>query len=169
MHPSIANLIRTTLYPRLVDHPLVHNYPEVEGMKTRLFWFDHDHSESSAERHESTSHTNDFEIEMVAALVHHLVRQSKYSSEDIAVLTPYLGQLNKLRNKLASSFEIVVGDRDQGELEKQGLKSDTEIPVYMSMAKKTNLSKAVRIATVDNFQVSAVELSMTSTILTYRD
>lgn len=37
MHPSIACLIRDTLYPDLVDDPSVHNHPAVEGMKNRLF------------------------------------------------------------------------------------------------------------------------------------
>ncbi len=157
MHPSIARLVRSTLYPGLIDHASVHHYPEVEGMRNRLFWLDHDHPESNAERQESTSHTNEFEVDIIVALVHHLVRQSKYSSEDIAVLTPYLGQLNKLRNMLASSFQIVVGDRDQAELEKEGMNPDTENTTQISVAKKTSLSKAVRIATVDNFQVSTVQ------------
>ena len=127
-------------------------------MRSRLFWLDHDHPESSAERRDSTSHTDEFEVEMIAALVHHLVRQSRYRSEDIAILTPYLGQLLKLRNKLGSSFEIVVGDRDQAELEKDGLKPESESTPQTLMARKTSLSKAVRIATVDNFQVSGIEI-----------
>jgi AAA domain/CCCH-type zinc finger len=159
MYPSIAQLIRRTLYPGLVDHQSVHDYPAVEGMRNRLFWLDHDHPESSAEQRDSTSHTNDFEVEMVAALVHHVVRQSKYSSEDIAVLTPYLGQLVKLRKRLANSFEIIVGDRDEAELEKEGLNTDVQSTIQTSMVQKTSLSKAVRLATVDNFQVSSVRLN----------
>jgi AAA domain/Zinc finger C-x8-C-x5-C-x3-H type (and similar) len=167
MHPSIAALVRNTLYPGLIDHESVSDHPEIEGMRARLFWFDHDHPESSAERQESTSHTNEFEVEMVAALVHHVVRQSRYRSEDIAVLTPYLGQLFKLRNKLASSFEIVVGDRDPAELDKEGLRPDMESARPASQAKKTNLSNAVRIATVDNFQVSGVYLLTETNKLIY--
>jgi AAA domain len=159
MYPSIAQLIIRTMYPGLIDHQSVHDYPAVEGMRNRLFWFDHDHPESSAEQRDSTSHTNDFEVEMVTALVHHVVRQSIYSSEDVAVLTPYLGQLVKLRKKMASSFEIVVGDRDEAELEKEGLNADAQNTMQTSMVQKTSLSKAVRLATVDNFQVSSVPLT----------
>lgn len=159
MHPSIAALVRRTLYPALIDHPSVKDYPEVEGMRNRLFWLEHDHPESATEAQESTSHTNDFEVQLVAALVHHLVRQSRYRSEDIAVLTPYLGQLHKLRNRLASSFEIVVGDRDQVDLDKEGLKSTIEATSQTSII-KTCLSNAVRIATVDNFQVSRMKTSI---------
>jgi AAA domain len=159
MHPSISRLIRNTIYPRLVDHDSVNEYPEVEGMRNRLFWLDHEHPENNTERQESTSHSNEFEVQMVAALVHHLVRQSRYHSEDIAVLTPYLGQLAKLRNKLASSFEIVVGDRDQEGLEKEGLEVGPQDHIQHSVVRKTSLSKAVRIASVDNFQVANVSYS----------
>jgi AAA domain len=159
MHRSIAQLIRGTLYPGLIDHQSVHDYPAVEGMRNRLFWFDHDYPESSVEKQDSTSHTNDFEVEMVTALVHHVVRQSVYSSEDVAVLTPYLGQLVKLRKKLASSFEIVVGDRDEADLEKEGLNADVQNTMQTLGVQKTSLSKAVRIATVDNFQVGSILLT----------
>lgn len=37
MYPSIAQLIRSTIYPKLQDHPSVSTYPEVDGMRERLF------------------------------------------------------------------------------------------------------------------------------------
>lgn len=86
------------------------DYPTVLGLRDQLFWPDHNDLESGVEREASSSYTNDFEVEKVTAQVHHLVRQSRYSREDVAVLTPYLGQFIKLRNKLASSFEIVLGE-----------------------------------------------------------
>ena len=63
---------------------------------------------------------------MIAALISHLVRQGTYRSEDIAVITLYPGQLQKIKKRLANSFEIVVRDRDQEELEAQGLQDDPE-------------------------------------------
>ncbi|KAA6410497.1 MAG: hypothetical protein FRX48_05919 [Lasallia pustulata] len=47
MHPSIAELVRSTLYPMLQDHPSVSTYPEVGGMRKRLFWLDHDENEDA--------------------------------------------------------------------------------------------------------------------------
>jgi hypothetical protein len=41
MHPSIAELVRIPLYPDLEDHPSVSEYPDVNGMRDRLYWFDH--------------------------------------------------------------------------------------------------------------------------------
>lgn len=61
---------------------------------------------------------------MTAALVSYLVRQGIYRNKDIAVLTPYLGQLQKLKQRLRSSFAIVVGDRDLEDMEAKGLEDD---------------------------------------------
>jgi len=101
MHPSISELIRKTLYPALEDHPSVCKYPEVDGMRKRLFWLDHEEKEDRSTNHElirSFSKSNSFEVEMVAAIVSHLVRQGTHSIADIVVLTPYLGQLKKSNN-----------------------------------------------------------------------
>ena len=156
MHPSIAELVRSTLYPNLQDHPSVSTHPEVDGMRKRLFWLDHNEKEDASPSNlaQSFSKTNTWEVEMTAALVSHLVRQGTYQSEDIAVLTPYLGQLQKLKQRLRSSFAIVVGDRDLEELETKGLEDDSgeETAATGSNIRKTTLLNALRIATVDNFQ-----------------
>lgn len=88
-------------------------------MKERLFWFHHEQLEAAAASHDplSTSHSNNFEIEMTTALVSHLVRQGEYSQGDIAVITPYLGQLYRLRRRMESIFEICLYDRDLEDLE----------------------------------------------------
>ena len=156
MYPSIAELIRSTLYPRLRDHPSVSKYPEVDGMRQRLFWLDHGKKEdaSPSDRAQAVSKTNTWEVEMTAALVSHLVRQGTYRDEDIAVLTPYLGQLQKLKQRLRSSFAIVVGDRDMEILEANGLEDDNgkDKNAATGSVRKTTLLNALRLATVDNFQ-----------------
>lgn len=156
MHPSIAELVRSTLYPNLQDHPSVLTHPEVDGMRKRLFWLDHNEKEDASPSNlaQSFSKTNTWEVEMTAALVSHLIRQGTYRNEDIAVLTPYLGQLQKLKQRLRSSFAIVVGDRDLEELETKGLEDDSEeeTAAAENNIRKTTLLNALRIATVDNFQ-----------------
>lgn len=156
MHPSIAELVRSTLYPKLQDHESVFNHPEVCGMRKRLFWLDHSEKEdgSPSKPAQSFSKSNAWEVEMTAALVSHLVRQGVYSSEDIAILTPYLGQLQKLKQRLRSSFALVVGDRDAEELQAKGLEDDSgeESIKNNGNIQKTTLLNAVRIASVDNFQ-----------------
>ena len=162
MFPSIAELIRSTLYPRLKDHGPVSEYPEVAGMRKRLYWLNHENRENSdSEAMNSFSKTNIWEVEMTAALVTHLTRQGTYKKTDIAVLTPYLGQLHKLKQRLRSSFAIAVNDRDQAELDNKGMEkidtSDTQASmngaqVGLEGVHKTTLLDALRIATVDNFQ-----------------
>ena len=88
---------------------------------------------------------------MVAALVSHLVRQGTYASEDIAVLTPYLGQLRNIKQRLSSAFEIVIGEKDDDAMEALGMK-DTTTATQLTQARKSSLLKAIRLATVDNFQ-----------------
>ncbi|KLJ12750.1 hypothetical protein EMPG_12257 [Blastomyces silverae] len=154
MHPSISELIRSTLYPSLKDAEAVMKYPKVVGMKEHLFWFHHEQLEAAAASQDplNTSHSNNFEIEMTTALVSHLVRQGEYSQGDIAVLTPYLGQLHKLRRRMESMFEICLSDRDLEDLEAleaDGLETN---PKPRPPVNKITLLRSVRVATVDNFQ-----------------
>ncbi|KAL6854624.1 hypothetical protein J3F83DRAFT_477514 [Trichoderma novae-zelandiae] len=155
MHPSISELVRSTLYPSLQDGENVMAYPMVVGMKERLFWLHHEQLEAGAASHDplNTSHSNDFEVEMTVSLISHLVKQGVYSQDDIAVVTPYLGQLHKLRRRMQSMFEICLNDRDLAELEDYGDK-DGEGPTTAKWKQsgKTTLLKSVRAATVDNFQ-----------------
>ena len=173
MDPSISQLIRNTLYPNLKDSEAVENYPAVEGMKRRLFWFHHQQPEAPPDptRLVPSSHFNEFEVDFTAALVSHLVRQGIYGEGDIAVLTLYLGQLMKLRRRLAASYEVVLGERDVEELEQAGYGTDhetddeteddiaTEPPV-----EKTTLLKALRVSTVDNFQGEEAKVVVTSLV-----
>lgn len=156
MHSSIAELIRRTLYPRLEDHPSVFQYPEISGMRDRLFWLDHPYNEDSPNtlQPNTLSKSNMFEVEMVNALVAHLVRQGVYAQGEIAVITPYLGQLQKLKKRLGMSFEIVIADEDLEDLAKEGLIDcgKKHLTTCDKIMQKTKLVNAVRLATVDNFQ-----------------
>ncbi|XHG08721.1 hypothetical protein AWENTII_011814 [Aspergillus wentii] len=150
MHPSIAQLVRDTLYPQLSDDPSVSEYPAVVGMRKRLFWLDHRIPEGDSSNNDATttSHWNQYEIDMTTALVNHLVQQGQYQTGDIAVLTPYLGQLHRLRQRLSRSFAITLGERDKDDLEKAGF---DEVDQGNSHIRAT-LLQTLRVATIDNFQ-----------------
>ncbi|OAG00907.1 NFX1-type zinc finger-containing protein 1 [Paraphaeosphaeria sporulosa] len=163
MRPDISRLIRETIYPDLVDHATTAMQPDVVGMRKNVFWVDHDNLEDNqqSDMHHK-SHSNQWEVDMVHAMVRHIVRQGAYKSSEIAVLTPYTGQLQKLRAAMRSDFEIVLSDRDQEALEKDGFQdseddspsirhSDTVGHRKAPLARKT-LSELLRVATVDNFQ-----------------
>ncbi|KAI0441323.1 hypothetical protein F4803DRAFT_576691 [Xylaria telfairii] len=163
MHPSISRLIRETIYSDLQDATDLLDYPEVVGMRKRLFWFDHTSPENESDPTQplGTSHTNDFEVDMVSALVSHLVRQGVYAHDQIAILTPYLGQLHKLRKRLRNCFEIVLGDRDIDDLNKQGLEPHLENAPEIQ---KKSLGKCLTLATVDNFQGEEADVVVISLV-----
>ncbi|KAL8794129.1 MAG: hypothetical protein Q9195_003314 [Heterodermia aff. obscurata] len=165
MHPSISELIRSTLYPQLEDHQSVSNYPEVCGMRDRLYWLDHNEQEDKATpgATASFSKSNAFEVELIAAIVSHLTRQGEYSTEDIAVLTPYLGQLRAIKQRLGSTFEIVIGDKDDEDMLAHGIKDDMNA-TQITQARKSTLLKALRLSTVDNFQGEEAKIVIISLV-----
>ncbi|PVH91821.1 hypothetical protein DM02DRAFT_635863 [Periconia macrospinosa] len=63
------------------------------------------------------SKTNIGEAKMVTALVRHLCRQGKYKPGEIAVLTPYMGQLKMLKGMLDEVVELIIGERDLADSE----------------------------------------------------
>ncbi|KAI1347346.1 hypothetical protein F5Y01DRAFT_329806 [Xylaria sp. FL0043] len=159
MHPSISDLIRQTLYPSLLDGGEVDKYPEVLGMKKRLFWLHHTMPEDGSQQHDptSTSHTNSFEIDMTVALVQHLVRQGAYGPNDIAVITPYLGQLHRLRRAMQSLLQISFGEKDLEELaaldaSEIAQEEASSASTSNRIITRTTLLQSIRLATVDNFQ-----------------
>lgn len=131
MRPEISKLVRNTIYPLLTDHETVKTYPDVVGMRKNVFWLDHRHFEEGGNKYDHKSHvkskTNLWEVEMTHALVRHIIRQGAYESTDIAVLTPYTGQLQKLRTAMRQDFEIVLSDRDQETLVRDGFEDGDNI------------------------------------------
>ncbi|KAL5405337.1 hypothetical protein PMIN04_012376 [Paraphaeosphaeria minitans] len=168
MHPSISQLVRETQYPHLKDDLSVTAYPEVVGMRHRLLWMHHEELEDDKSDGDLTSRTNSFEVNMVMALVKHLTQQGVYTPTDIAVLTPYLGQLRKLRQKLSSTHSILLNDRDVDELGKDASCDDDDSisppdPDQSTIIKGT-LSQAIRLATVDNFQGEEAKIVIVSLV-----
>lgn len=166
MHSSISKLVRQTQYENLQDDPSVDRYPEVVGMRHRLFWMHHDNPEN--DNRDITSRTNTYEVDMVVTLVKHLVQQGVYKPTDIAVITPYLGQMRALRQKLSRTHTILLNDRDIDELQKEGVddeavapKSDSQADPVMS---KGSLGQAIRLATVDNFQGEEAKIIIISLV-----
>lgn len=183
MRPEISSFIRT-VYPKLQDHESVKDAPDVVGLRHNVFWLDHDHQEDSAnDGVRLRSHSNEWEVDMASGLVRHLVRQGKYASTDIALLTPYTGQLRKLRRALSKDFEIFLSDRDQDTLaaegfvddnanERQGIaKKDSQDTLttveksHMSRSLvKKSLVETLRLATVDNFQGEEAKVIIVSLV-----
>ncbi|KAB2101546.1 hypothetical protein AG0111_0g10456 [Alternaria gaisen] len=176
MRPQISSLIRKTIYDELKDHVSTTELPDVVGLRHNVFWLDHTNleNEKDSEIHNTKSKSNLWEVKMVHALVRHVVRQGVYKSDDIAVLTPYTGQLQKLRAAMRSDFEICLSDRDKEALERDGFTVDSDsspdvaTPDHESHQgkplEKKQLSELLRIATVDNFQGEEAKIIIVSLV-----
>lgn len=175
MRPEISMLIRETIYPRLKDHKTITKLPDVVGMRKNVFWLSHSNPEEGRQADlQQKSHSNAWEVAMTHALVRHIIRQGIYSSTDIAVLTPYGGQLQKLRTAMRSDFEIVLSDRDQETLAKEGFELEdssseegrilaSSVRPGKSLQKKT-MNELLRLATVDNFQGEEAKIVIVSLV-----
>ncbi|GLA69291.1 hypothetical protein AtubIFM55763_009243 [Aspergillus tubingensis] len=176
MHPSISELVRETLYPKLQDHPTMASYPLVPGIAHRLYWLDHPHLEDPTDPTEPMqSKTNTWEIEMVTALVRHLCQQGKYGPGEIAVLTPYVGQLRMLRNVLEKEMTLIISETDSDVLdETEGLEVSGTSTAHAKWCgkqrapQKRSLLDVVRLATVDNFQGEEASVVIVSLVRSNR-
>jgi hypothetical protein len=176
MRPQISTLIRETIYDKLKDHASIIELPDVVGLRHNVFWLDHTNLENEKDTaiHNTKSKTNLWEVRMVHALVRHVVRQGAYKPDDIAVLTPYTGQLQKLRGAMSSDFEICLSDRDREALERDGFAveddstPETAAPVHEGYQgkplEKKRLSELLRVATVDNFQGEEAKIIIVSLV-----
>ncbi|KAF9155352.1 hypothetical protein BG015_010198 [Linnemannia schmuckeri] len=157
MRPEISSLIRNTLYPELEDGEKVLTYPDVAGMGANLYFMDHAHPEDAKDQYGMQSFANTFEVKMVEALAHYLIKNGYDQPGDIAVLTPYLGQLSKLRDHLRKSFMLVIDDRDMEQLEEneaeEGIDSEvTQAAPPLVGVKNVSLQNHLTLRTIDNYQ-----------------
>ncbi|KAL2192547.1 hypothetical protein P885DRAFT_47387 [Corynascus similis CBS 632.67] len=169
MRPEISQLIRR-VYPNLEDHDCVKNLPSVVGMQNNLFWLDHNHPEDANDDGTRVkSHSNTWEVSMAKALIQHLVRQGEYKTTDIALLTPYTGQLRKLRASLSDDFEVFLSDRDLKTLAKEGIEANPNQGQTVDIGtrkvvEKKKLLQTIRLATVDNFQGEEAKVIVVSLV-----
>ncbi|KAF4955949.1 hypothetical protein FGADI_4122 [Fusarium gaditjirri] len=161
MRPEVSCLIRG-VDSDLKGQQNVQNLPDVVEMLDNVFWPDNSHEEDNGgDGTRVRSHSNRWETYMATALIHHLVRQGKYRAEDIALLTPYMGQLQQLKAALSSDFEICLGDRDREQLTHEDFTDDLS---SKEAVEKKKLLQTIRLATVDNFQGEEAKVIIVSLV-----
>lgn len=115
MRPQISLMLRE-IYPNLHDDESVLNYPNVKGVAENMFFLDHAHPEDHHD--ELLSKGNNHEASLTAALCQYMLQQG-YQPAQITVLTPYSGQLMKLKNQMPknrfSGVRVTLVDNFQGE------------------------------------------------------
>lgn len=80
-------------------------------------------------------------------------------------MTPYLGQLHRLRQELANSYALMLGERDQEDLNNAGFEDDPkgDIKKESSIA-RASLLRMLRVATVNNFQGEEAKIVVISLV-----
>ncbi|CAI2179568.1 15854_t:CDS:10 [Funneliformis geosporum] len=157
MRSEISDLIRFTLYPKLIDGENT-IYPNVRGAQHNLYFINHRQPEDKTKSEFAVqSHSNQYEVDMIIEMVKYFVRNGYTKEDDIAVLTPYLGQMMKLRDALKSTFTVVIDERDSQDLAEMEDDDDEEKPESnvegnISIATRKSLNQQVTLRTVDNFQ-----------------
>ncbi|KAI8627392.1 ATPase [Xylariaceae sp. FL1651] len=149
MVPEISQLIRAVTYPGLLDGDKTLRRPRIRGICGRVVFINHEHPEVEfggiQDRRNSeptASKQNNFEAQMVLKLVKYIGQQG-YKTDEIVVLTPYLGQLRLLRDMLNKENDPVLSDLDSAELIRAGL--------LTAAAGKVGKGQ-IRLSTIDNYQ-----------------
>ncbi|CAG8445859.1 16122_t:CDS:10, partial [Cetraspora pellucida] len=176
MRKEVSDLIRLTLYEKLIDDEKVVNYPDVRGAQRNVYFMDHRHPEDSGENDFAiNSHSNTFEVEMVVELVKYFVRNGYNKLSQIAVLTPYLGQLIKIRDALQKSFVVVIDERDdqlitnmEESMDAENENADSGSTTFTTATEK-KLSQQVVLRTVDNFQGEEADIVIVSLVRNARN
>ncbi|ETN38001.1 uncharacterized protein HMPREF1541_07624 [Cyphellophora europaea CBS 101466] len=160
MHPAIADIARL-IYPSLRDHESTRSREATIGVEPRIFWWDHRVPELS-ETSNTKSHINEHEVNMVAGLVQYLLKGSGYRPGDIAVLTPYSGQLAEFYKALNKTCKVWLNEEDRKLLLKEE-QLDIE-PTELRKKDEVKMSDLLRITTVDNFQGEEAAVVILSTV-----
>ncbi|KAJ7650276.1 P-loop containing nucleoside triphosphate hydrolase protein [Roridomyces roridus] len=149
MRPEISDLVRQLTYPHLIDAPKTSDRPSIRGLRDVIVFINHacpeDEFGELSDRRDmgsTSSKQNTFEVQMVLKIVKYLGQQG-YGTNDIVILTPYLGQLSLLKSSLAKENDPILNDLDSNELARAGL--------LMQGASKMH-KKPIRLATIDNYQ-----------------
>lgn len=127
MHPDISVLVRELTYPDLEDDPNTKLRESIRGVEDRVVFVNHSHPEEQNEKlvdrrdpGVKASKENMFEAQMVLKTVKYLAQQG-YKTNNLVVLTPYLGQLRLVRDMLMDEIDPLLSDLDSHELIQAGL------------------------------------------------
>lgn len=127
MRPEISDLVRQLTYPDLTDAIKTKGRPNLRGVPDNIVFIDHNQPEDDnkqlADRKDgeaTSSKQNMFEVQMVLKIVRYLIQQG-YKTEELVVLTPYLGQLQKLQKELKAEADPVLNELDMNELIRAGV------------------------------------------------
>lgn len=147
MRPEISSLVRNLTYPELEDAEGTNGRPRLRGFQNSVIFVSHNHPELNATRiadrrddGSNLSKENQYEAEIIIKCVRYLGQQG-YGTDNLVVLTPYLGQLCVLRDTLSKDNDPVLNDLDSFELIRAGLLSPAGAGVGKRQIKISTIGK----------------------------
>jgi hypothetical protein len=130
MRPEISSLVRHLTYPDLKDADSTLKRKNLLGFSDNIIFVNHSEEEIELQKFKelrdpssTSSKQNVFEARMILKCVRYLAQQG-YGSDKLVVLTPYLGQLKLLRDKLSKENDPILNDLDKFDLVRAGLLTD---------------------------------------------
>jgi hypothetical protein len=127
MRPEISALVRELTYPDLTDAPSTRGRANLRGFEDNLLFINHKEPEVEMpdvqdfkDTTSTSSKRNVFEARMTLKCVRYLGQQG-YRTDNIVILTPYLGQLRLLLDELGKDNDPVLNDLDSYDLVRAGL------------------------------------------------
>lgn len=145
MRPEISALVRQLTYKDLLDAPSTQGRPNLRGFRDNLVFVNHKEPEIEMsdvpdwkDATSTSTKKNIFEARMTLKCVRYLGQQG-YRTDNIVVLTPYLGQLRLLLDELGKDNDPVLNDLDSYDLVRAGL-----MPAASAELKKPR----IRISTI---------------------
>lgn len=126
MRPEISSMIRHLTYPDLTDAKSTLNRPNLRGFRDNVVFVNHSHPETELNNGRelndgrTASKQNELEGQMILKCIRYLAQQG-YGSDKIVVITPYLGQLKLLRDRLSRTNDPILNDLDKIDLIRAGL------------------------------------------------
>jgi AAA domain len=129
MRPEISSMIRHLTYPDLTDADSTLRRANLRGFRENVIFVNHSHPEMELSQGRelndgrTSSKQNEFEGQMIFKCVRYLAQQG-YGSDQLVVITPYLGQLKLLRDQLSEANYPILNDLDKFDLVRGGLLTD---------------------------------------------
>ena len=157
MRPEISSLVRHLTYPDLVDAEKTKGRADIRGLSSNLVFIHHIHPEDDLpeashfasqpdETNAKSSKSNKHEVEMVLKILRYLGQQG-YHTDQIVILTPYLGQLRALQDALKKDNDPILNDLDYGDLVRAGLVTSAAAQVAKKPIRLATIGKSPEIST----------------------
>ena len=116
MRPEIAQLVHPHIYSTLINHESVLEYENITGASKNMFFIQHEFPEETDEN--LVSHSNLLEANFIPALCRYFLQQG-YEPSQITIITPYTGQLLRMRKNMPKAeffgVRVTAIDNFQGE------------------------------------------------------